>query len=303
MKDVIQFIKYNNIGKHEENVSLKKLSTYRVGGTCSLVVYPKEVKKLVELLNYLKTNNILFKVIGNGSNLLFSDKKYNGVLIKLADFDDCKFLVHNKVRVGAGYSLIKLSMMACKKGLTGLEFASGIPGTLGGAVFMNAGAYKSDMGYIVESVKVLTPDMRIIKLENKEMNFHYRSSFLQTHRDYICLEVVLKLAKGKREAIEEVIKERRKRRIESQPLEYPSCGSVFRNPPDNFAGKLIEDAGLKGLLKGGAMVSDKHANFIVNYKNAKGSDIKYLIDLCHDKVLEEFGIDMKCEQEFVNFDD
>lgn len=303
MKDVIQFIKDNNIGKHEENVSLKKLSTYRVGGTCSLVVYPKEVKKLVELLNYLKTNNILFKVIGNGSNLLFSDKKYNGVLIKLDDFDDCKFLVRNKVRVGAGYSLIKLSMMACKKGLTGLEFASGIPGTVGGAVFMNAGAYKSDMGYIVESVKVLTPDMRIIKLENKEMNFHYRFSFLQTHRDYICLEVVLKLAKGKREAIEEVIKERRKRRIESQPLEYPSCGSVFRNPPDNFAGKLIEDAGLKGLLKGGAMVSDKHANFIVNYKNAKGSDIKYLIDLCHNKVLEEFGIDMKCEQEFVNFDD
>ena len=207
---------------------------------------------------------------------------------KLDEFNECDFYGRNntKVKVGAGYSLLKLSLMAAKKGLTGLEFASGIPGTVGGAVFMNAGAYKTDMGYIVESVKVLTPDFKVIKLENKEMDFHYRTSFLQKHRDYICLEVVLKLAVGKREAIEEVIKERRIRREESQPLEYPSAGSVFRNPPDNFAGKLVEDCGLKGLIKGGAMISDKHANFVINYKDASSDDIKYLIDLAHDKVLE-----------------
>ena len=135
------------------------------------------------------------------------------------------------------------------------------------------------------------------------MDYHYRTSFLQKHRDYICLEVVLKLAVGKREAIEEVIKERRIRREESQPLEYPSAGSVFRNPPDNFAGKLVEDCGLKGLMKGGAMISDKHANYVINYKDATSDDIKYLIDLAHDKVLEEFGIDLKVEQEFVNWDE
>ena len=140
---------------------------------------------------------------------------------------------------------------------------------------MKAGAYKSDMGYIVETVKVLTPDMKIINLENKEMDFHYRTSFLKNHPDYICLEVVIKLKKGKREAIEEVIRDRRERRLSSQPLEYPSAGSVFRNPPDNFAGKLIEDSGLKGKTYGGAMISSKHANFIINYKDAKAEDIKY----------------------------
>ena len=167
---------------------------------------------------------------------------------------------------------------------------------------MNAGAYKSDMGYIIESVKVLTPDYKVIILENKEMNFHYRSSYLQSHPGYICLEVILKLQKGKKEAIEEVISERKKRRVESQPLEYPSAGSVFRNPENNYAGKLIEDLGLKGLIKGGAMISDKHANFIVNYKDAESDDIKYLIDLCSKKVYDEYKIELKCEQEFVNWE-
>ena len=192
--------------------------------------------------------------------------------------------------------------MTAKKGLAGLEFASGIPGTVGGAVFMNAGAYKSDMGYVVQEVKVLTPDYKIITLENKEMNFHYRSSFLQAHPDYICLEVVIKLKKGDKELLSDVIRERRTRRIESQPLEYPSAGSVFRNPDGNFAGKMIEDLGLKGYRKGGAMVSSKHANFIINYDNATGSDIKELIDYVHDEVLKKYNVDLKVEQEFVNWE-
>ena len=167
---------------------------------------------------------------------------------------------------------------------------------------MNAGAYKSDMGYIVEKVKVLTPDLRIIYLENKEMNFHYRTSYLQKHPDFICLEVILKLQKGSREAIEEVIRERRKRRIESQPLEYPSAGSVFRNPEGDFAGRLVEESGLKGMVHGGAMISDKHANFVINYKKAKAEDIKYLIELAHDKIEKNYGINLKIEQEFVNWE-
>jgi UDP-N-acetylmuramate dehydrogenase len=302
MYDIIKKIKELNLGKVEENVSLKKYTTYKVGGICTAIVYPKNISSLVTLLKLLKNNNIKYKILGNGSNLLFSEKKYEGIIIKLNEFNEIEFFGKNKVRVGAGVPLIKLCSLCAKKSLTGLEFASGIPGTIGGSVFMNAGAYKSDMGYVVESVKVLTPDFNIISFENKEMDFHYRTSFLQKNPEYICLEVIFKLSKGKKEAIEEVITERRKRRIESQPLEYPSAGSVFRNPENNFAGKLIEDLGLKGKVQGGAKISEKHANFIVNYHNATSDDIKYLIDLAHDKVLEEYKIDMKIEQEFVNWE-
>ena len=302
MNDIIQKIKEENICKIDEGVSLSKLTTYRVGGKASCIAYPKDINELVNLLKLLKSNGVKYKLLGNGSNLLFSDNDYQGVLIKLSEFNNIEFISKNKLRVGAGYSLIKLSLLTAKKGLTGLEFASGIPGSVGGAVFMNAGAYKSDMGYVVESVKVLTPNYEVINLENKEMNFHYRSSYLQKNRDYICLEVIIKLQVGKRDAIEEVIKERRERRIASQPLEYPSAGSVFRNPEGNFAGKLIEDCSLKGMKRGGAMISDKHANFVVNYKDSTSSDIKYLIDLAHDTVLEKYGIDMKIEQEFVNWE-
>lgn len=302
MNEIIEEIKLLNIGKVESDVSLKKYTTYCCGGNAKCIVYPKNTNGLVKLLSFLQERRVQYKILGNGSNLLFSDKDYEGILIRLTEFNKIKFINKRKIRVGAGVSLIKLSLLTAKKGLTGLEFAAGIPGTVGGAVYMNAGAYKSDMGYIVESVKVLTPDRKVVTFVNKEMNFHYRSSFLQQHPGYICLEVVLVLKHGKKEAIEEVIRDRRERRLETQPLEYPSAGSVFRNPPDNYAGKLIEDAGLKGMKKGGAMVSDKHANFIVNYKHAKSSDIKYLIDTCHDQVLEKYGIDMKIEQEFVNWE-
>ncbi len=299
---IIKILEKENLGKIEKNVLLKKYTTYHTGGKALGIIYPKNIENLVRTINILNENNVKYKILGNGSNLLFSDELYDGILIRLNEFDDVEFMSRNRVKVGAGFSLVKLSLMCAKKGLTGLEFASGIPGTVGGAIYMNAGAYKSDMGYIVESVKVLTDDNKIITLENKEMQFHYRSSFLQKHPGYICLETVLRLQKGRRDAIEEVIKERRKRRIESQPLEYPSAGSVFRNPEGNFAGKLIEDLGLKGKRIGGAMVSDKHANFIINYKNASSKDIKDLIELCHDSVLKEYGIDMKCEQEFVNWE-
>lgn len=300
--ELFELIETANVGKVEKGVPLSKYTTYKVGGKTKVMVYPKNVDNLIKLMKIIKTHKLRYKVLGNGSNVLFSDNEFDGVIIRLNELDDVEFFGRGKVRVGAGYSLMKLSLMAARRGLAGLEFASGIPGTVGGAVFMNAGAYKSDMGYVVSEVKVLTPDFRIITLENKEMNFHYRSSFLQTHRDYICLEVVLKLTKGDKDALDEVIKERRQRRVESQPLEYPSAGSVFRNPEGMFAGKLIEDLGLKGKTIGGAMVSEKHANFIINYKKAKSSDIKKLIELVHDKVLDEYDVDMKIEQEFVNWE-
>ena len=300
--NIISEIEKLDIGRVEANVSLSKYTTYRVGGIALAMVYPKSVKKLISLVKLLNGSKIKYKVIGNGSNLLFSDKNFDGVIIKLTELNNIKFLSYNKIRVEAGYSLPKLSLLVAKKGLAGLEFASGIPGTVGGAIFMNAGAYKSDMGYIVQSVRVLTPDCKIITFENREMDFHYRSSFLQKHPEYICLDAVIKLKKGDKELLDEVIKERRARRIESQPLEYPSAGSVFRNPEGNFAGKLIEDLGLKGYRIGGAMVSEKHANFIINYDNATSDDIKNLIDYVHDRVMDEYNIDLKIEQEFVNWE-
>lgn len=302
MDDIIEILKNKNIGKIEENVPLKKYTTYRSGGTARCIIYPKNIDKLIDLLTILKANNIKYKILGNGSNLLFSDKLYEGILIKLNEFNDIEFISKNKIRVGAGFSLVKLSMIAAKRSLTGLEFASGIPGTVGGAVFMNAGAYMSDMGYIVETVKVLTPDLKILTLVNKEMNFHYRTSFLKNNPEYICLETTIELKKGKKSAIEEVIRDRRQRRLESQPLEYPSAGSVFRNPADTSAWKLVEGVGLKGKIQGGAMISDKHANFVINFKNAKSEDIKYLIDLAHDEVLKKYGVDLTIEQEFVNWE-
>ena len=303
MNEFIDIIKEREIGKCIENASLKRFTSYKVGGVARCVVYPKNTKKLIELLKLCNNRKVKYKILGNGTNTLFSDKEYDGIIIKLDEFNNLTMVNETTLKVGAGYNLIKLALFATKKALSGLEFACGIPGTVGGAVYMNAGAYKSDMGYIVQNVKVLTPDLKIITLENKEMNFHYRTSFLQKHPDYICLEVVIKLEKGKKDAIEEVIRERRKRRVESQPLEYPSAGSVFRNPEGKFAGQMIEELGLKGMKIGGAMVSDKHANFIINYnKKATGSDIKELIEYVHDKVLEEYDVDMKVEQEFVNWE-
>ena len=300
--NIVSKIEKAEIGKVERNPLLSKYTTYKVGGKALAIVYPKNVDGLIKLLRLLKENDVKYKILGNGSNLLFSDSLFEGIIIKLYSFDEVEFFGNNKVRVGAGYSLIKLSLLTAKKGLAGLEFASGIPGTVGGAVFMNAGAYKSDMGYVVQEVKVLTPDYKIITLENKELNFHYRSSFLQKHPEYICLEVIIKLKKGDREILNEVINERRERRRESQPLEYPSAGSVFRNPDGGFAGKMIEDLGLKGYSNGGAKVSEKHANFIINYNKATSKDIKELIDYVHDAVLKEYNVDLKIEQEFVNWE-
>lgn len=301
MNDVINFIEENNIGKYLENVSMKNYTTYRVGGNAKLMVYPKDSKKLIMLLKELNDNNVKYKILGNGSNTLFSDKEYDGVIIKLDCFDNITFF-RNTVKAGCGVNLIKLSNMTVRKSLSGLEFATGIPGTVGGAVYMNAGAYKSDMGYVVKSVKVITPNLEIITMTNKELDFHYRSSFLQKNPGYICLEASIQLKKGDKNEMLELVRDRKERRLQSQPLEYPSAGSVFRNPTDFFAGKLIEDLGYKGLIRGGAKISEKHANFIVNFNNASSEDIMTLINFIKEEVYDKYGIELKVEQEFVNWE-
>ena len=294
----IDDIKKLKVGKVIENIDLKKYTTYKAGGIGRVLVIPKDIESLQKLFNYINKNNIKYKMLGLGSNLIFGDDIYEGILIKLDEFNDVN-ISDTTIRVGAGYSLIKLSLLAARNDLAGLEFASGIPGTVGGAIYMNAGAYKSDMGYIVKEIKVLTPDNEIITMSNKELDFHYRTSYLQKNPGYICLEATLNLYKGDRNAILDVIRDRKKRRMETQPLEFPSAGSVFRNPPDDFAGRLIEELGYKGKKIGGAMVSTKHANFIINVGNAKGNDIKKLILEIQEKVKEKYDIELKVEQEFV----
>lgn len=301
MNELIKFIKKSKIGNYKKNILLSNYTTYKIGGPAKLIVYPKNERKLITLINKLKEEGIKYKIIGNGSNLIFSDNLYDGVLINLKEFN--KIIVNgNIVKAGAGVNLMKLAYYVSNKGLTGLEFATGIPGTLGGAIYMNAGAYKSDMGYVVTEVDLLTPDNEIIKMYNKDLNFKYRSSFIQKNKDYICLNVKLILKKGDKKEIKDLIESRKQRRISSQPLEYPSAGSVFRNPEDKFAGELIENAGLKGYKIGGAEVSKKHANFIINKKNAKAEDVYKLINYVKEKVKEKYDIDLKPEQEFVNWE-
>lgn len=301
MIDLIKELKKLDIGKILTDVSLKNYTTYKVGGIAKCMIYPKSVDKLIILLKKLKSSKTKYMVLGNGSNVLFSDSIYDGVIIKLDELNNIEFN-NNKVVAGAGASLMKVAYQSVRRGLTGLEFATGIPGSIGGAVYMNAGAYKSDMGYVVSKVKVLTPKMTVITMVNKELDFHYRTSFFKKHKDYICLEATIILKKGDKEAIEQVVNDRKKRRLESQPLEYPSAGSVFRNPTDMFAGKLIEDLGYKGLSKGGAKVSEKHANFIINFNNAKAKDIKELIDFLRQVVKENYDVDLLVEQEFINWE-
>mgnify|MGYP000198084296 CR=1 FL=1 len=295
--NIISEIKKLKIGKVLSNVDLKKYTTYKLQEEAKGLVYPKDTESLIKLLKFLNDNDIKYKIIGNGSNLIFT-KYYDGILIKLDEFNNLK-IEDNLVTVGAGYSLIKLSYKVANLGLSGLEFASGIPGTVGGAIYMNAGAYKSDMGYIVKDILVLTPDYHVITMNNKELDFHYRTSFLMKNSGFICLEVTLKLDKKEKNEILEIMEDRKQRRLETQPLEYPSAGSVFRNPENDYAGRLIEAIGYKGKSVNGAKVSEKHANFIINTGKATGKDIKKLIFEIKEKVKKEYGIDLKIEQEIV----
>ncbi len=299
--NLIKEIEKLKIGKVEKNASLKKYTTYKAGGKADIIVTPKDVDKLIELLKLLKKESIGYKILGNGSNLIFSDKPYKNVLIKLSELNECT-INDTVVKAGAGHSLIALALKCSKQGLTGLEFATGIPGTVGGAVFMNAGAYKSDMGYIVSEIKVLTPELNIVTMYNKDLHFKYRSSFLQRNKDYICLEATIVLKHGNKKVIKELIEERRQKRIMTQPLEFPSAGSVFRNPEGDYAWRLIDLCGLKGYKIGGAEVSEKHANFIINTGNASGKDIHDLILHVKDTVKKETGVELKIEQEFVNWE-
>lgn len=275
---------------------LTKYNTYRVNSVCHALVFPKTIKELKEVLSILKKYSIKYLILGNGSNVILP-LYYDGIIIKLSNFSECN-IKGNEVVVGAGYMFNKLSSELSNMEYTGYEWAVGIPGTVGGCIYNNAGAYKMSMSDLLISVTVLKND-EIIELSCNECNFGYRTSLFKEEKDYIILSCKLKLHKGNLDEIKSLISDRTKRRMETQPLNYPSCGSVFRNPDNIPAGKVIEEVGLKGYSIGGAKVSELHANFIINTGEATSEEIIKLINVIKDKVKNETDIDLILEQEII----
>lgn len=291
IKDFFNKGNYN----YEENISLKKYNTYRIDILAKYMVFPKNAKELIELINFARTNNIKYMILGNGSNVIFNTTYYDGIIIKLDNFNNMS-IKGNKVYAEAGCSLIKLAISTINAELSGLEFACGIPGTVGASISMNAGAYNLDISNSLESISVLTPQNKIITLNKKNLEFSYRDSFLKRNPDYVVLSANFLLKEGNREEMLLQMEERKKRRKDTQPLEYPSAGSVFRNPPSMYAGELIEKCNLKGYCIGDATVSTKHANFIVNKGNATGKDIVSLINKIKEEVKNKYKIELILEQ-------
>ncbi len=283
-----------------ENEPLALHTTYKVGGKARYFVYPKNEIALMRLLKEAKENQIETKIIGKGSNLLVSDDDYDGMVICLDRYFNEVIFEKNKVSAYAGQSIIYLAHEAMKRGLSGLEFASGIPGTVGGACFMNAGAYKSEMKDVVEAVWVLK-EGNCVWMSVEECEFSYRNSIFKRNPDWVILAVRFHLTPKDPLEIKELMDSRRQRRMASQPLDKPSAGSVFKNPEDMPAWKYIEESGLRGKCINGAKVSEKHANFIVNEREAKAQDIYDLIELIQKSVYEKFNVFLKAEVECFNW--
>lgn len=272
-----------------ENELLNRHTSFHVGGPADVYVSVSNTGQLQELIKYLNRNKVPYYVIGNGSNLLVSDKGYHGVMIEIGAQLAGFTIKENRIDTMAGTTLGKVSGAACRAGLSGLEFAAGIPGSIGGAITMNAGAYGGEMKQIVKEVTVLAKDGHIKKLSCEEMQFGYRDSVIK-HAPYIVLEACLSLQPGNQKEIADKMADFNKRRREKQPLEYPSAGSTFKRPEGHFAGKLIMDSGLQGLSVGGAKVSEKHCGFIINHKQATAQDIYKLIQKVQCEVEKNTGI-------------
>ncbi|MEG0526978.1 MAG: UDP-N-acetylmuramate dehydrogenase, partial [Longicatena sp.] len=263
--------------------------------------FPKNELNLLRILDILDEENIPCRVFGKGSNILCSDDDYEGAILCLDRyFTDFTFEESGECVVQAGASIILLAHEAMKQSFSGLEFASGIPGTIGGAVFMNAGAYKSDMSKILKEVYVVQ-DKNIVTMDVKELAYSYRHSIFQSNRDWIIIGCRIQLKQGDQKEIRDLMDSRRKRRMESQPLDKPCAGSMFRNPENYQAWELIEKIGYRGKRIGGAMVSDKHANFVVNEDHARASDVKELVEHIQQEVRECFDVELITEVEQFNW--
>lgn len=299
MDALVKELQEKEVGKVLPNESLSNHTTMKIGGPADVLVEPKSLEKLQETMETINKYKVKWTAIGRGSNLLVSDLGIEGVVIKLGNGMDHLELEGNEVHVGGGYSLIKLVTIISKKGLTGLEFAGGIPGSVGGAVYMNAGAHGSDMSKVLEKAHILFEDGKMEWLTADELNFSYRTSLLQKERPGICLEAVLNVEQGNREEVVAQLQKNKDYRRDTQPFSYPCAGSIFRNPLPEYAGQLIEKAGLKGHKIGGAKVSDLHANFIVNDGGAKAQDVLELIEYIKKTILEKYNVQLETEVEII----
>jgi UDP-N-acetylmuramate dehydrogenase len=290
-----KFTKKENIHVNEP---MKDHTTFKVGGPADILVEPCNEGELVEIIKYLNSQEEKYMMIGNGSNLIVKDSGIRGTVIKL--FEKLKYLSakENLIKVGAGTLMSTLSKYALDNNLTGLEFASGIPGTVGGGVTMNAGAYGYDISTVFKSCKVVNAIGEVISLSKEDMKFGYRKSEVQD-KSYIVLEAEFELKSGNYNEIEALMLDLNKRRRDKQPLEYPSAGSIFKRPEGYFTGKLIQDSGLSGFQIGGAAVSTKHRGFIINVGGATATDITELIKHIQDTVNQKFGVMLETEVKII----
>lgn len=299
MEEVKTQLEHLQVGKVALNEPLQKHTTIKIGGPADLFIEPSSVEGLQKTLEIIKEQNLSFRVIGRGSNLLIPDEGMRGVVIKLgSNFDDLTE-DGNTIRVAAGYPMIKLATVMSRKGMAGLAFAGGIPGSVGGAVYMNAGAHGSDISKVLTRARILFEDGSLEWLTTEEMKFSYRTSILQQERPGICIEAEFELVSGAKEDIVNEMQGYKDYRRETQPWTYPCAGSIFRNPLPNHAGHLIEQSNLKGYQIGGAQVSELHGNFIVNAGDATYEDVMSLIRYIQNTIKQKYDIDMETEVEIV----
>jgi len=285
-----------------ENISIKepmkKHTTFRIGGEADLFLRMENPHQLKEVQNYLQKLGMPYYILGNGSNLLVSDEGYRGVILEIADKMNTIRVEGNSIIAQAGALMSKIAHVAYEHGLTGFEFAAGIPGTIGGGVVMNAGAYGGELKNVVTTVEVLDQNGDFLSLDNQTMEFGYRTSILKKH-PFIVTEVRMELQEGCKDEIKATMDDLAAKRREKQPLEYPSAGSTFKRPEGHFAGKLIMDAGLRGYQVGGAQVSEKHCGFVINKEEATAADVKQLIADVQQEVKKQFDVELEPEVIFL----
>ena len=299
MEQLVNELIEANVGRVLVDEPLARYTTMKIGGPADILIVPSSVSGVEKTLDLVKKYHTKWTAIGRGSNLLVSDKGIEGVVIRLGEGLDHLEVEGTTVRVGGGYPLIKLSTLLSRQGLAGLEFASGIPGSMGGAVYMNAGAHKSDMSEVLMRARIMFEDGTMKWLTKEEMEFSYRTSILQTKRPGIVVEAELQLKAGNRKEIVGIMQKNKDYRRETQPWNHPCAGSIFRNPLPNFAGDLVEKAGLRGYQIGGAKISEMHGNFIVNAGSASAQDVLDLIAFVKKTIKEKFGVDMHTEVEII----
>ena len=289
------------VGEHalKTKEPMMRHTTFRIGGPADYFVTPGSIMEIQKIAALCRDDQIPYVIIGNGSNLLVGDRGYRGVVIALdRNYSEYQTEPDGRIRAQSGILLSSLAGAALQQHLSGLEFASGIPGTLGGAVTMNAGAYGGEMKDVIESALVMTQEGELLSLSNEALELGYRSSIVMKEQ-YIVLEAVLRLTPGNPEKIAETMRELNQRRKEKQPLEYPSAGSTFKRPEGYFAGKLIQDAGLAGYRVGDAAVSEKHCGFVINLGNATAAEVQKLIREIQEKVLQDSGVMLEPEVKMI----